>query len=172
MQSTDIERAITRIAHEIVEWGSFSPETTSIVGIRTRGIDLAKRLVKKIEVLCESSISLGTLDISFHRDDLDLSRPLPNIGTTNIPFSIDAGTVVVVDDVLYTGRTIRAALDELMEFGRPKCIQLAVLVDRGHREVPIKADFVGKNVPTKETDRISVRLLERDGIDEVILQCP
>ena len=171
MDEKEIDKVLNRIAHEILENKYFQPETTALAGIRTRGIYLALRLQTKIRELSGHTLESGSLDISFHRDDLDRIKSMPQVGVTEIPFSIENKTIILVDDVLYTGRTIRAALDELIDFGRPKRILLAVLIDRGHRELPIKADFVGKNIPSRETDSIQVYLKESDQKDEVLLQC-
>ena len=171
MDEKEIDKVLNRIAHEILENKYFQPETTALAGIRTRGIYLALRLQTKILELSGHTLESGSLDISFHRDDLDRIKSMPQVGVTEIPFSIENKTIILVDDVLYTGRTIRAALDELIDFGRPKRILLAVLIDRGHRELPIKADFVGKNIPSRETDSIQVYLKESDQKDEVLLQC-
>lgn len=170
LDSRAIDRIISRIAHEITEKKEFDQDTI-LAGIRTRGIYIASRLHSKIKEIEGTSLPVGSLDISFHRDDLTIRNTLPNVGTTDIPVSIDEKTVILVDDVLYTGRTIRAALDELTDLGRPARILLAVLIDRGHRQMPIKADFVGKNIPTRDAEVIKVHLNESDGIDEVILQC-
>ena len=171
MDEKEIDKVLNRIAHEILENKYFQPETTALAGIRTRGIYLASRLQAKIRELSGHTLESGSLDISFHRDDLDRVKSMPQVGVTEIPFSIENKTIILVDDVLYTGRTIRAALDELIDFGRPKRILLAVLIDRGHRELPIKADFVGKNIPSRETDSIQVYLKETDQKDEVVLLC-
>lgn len=171
MDEKEIDKVLSRIAHEIIEHKYFHPAVTAIIGIRTRGIYLASRLQTKIRELSGNTLEFGSLDISFHRDDLDRVQSLPQVGVTEIPFSIENKTIILVDDVLYTGRTIRAALDELIDFGRPKRILLAVLIDRGHRELPIKADFVGKNIPSRETDSIQVYLKESDQKDEVVLLC-
>ena len=171
LDSRDIDRIITRMAHEILERKTFHPENTALIGIRTRGIYLAQRIQSKIKEIEKCTLNIGSLDISFHRDDLDIRKELPRVGVTEIHFDIDNKTIILVDDVLYTGRTIRAALDELIDFGRPSRIQLAVLIDRGHRELPIKADFVGKNIPTSEKDTIQVYLNESDDKEEVILIC-
>jgi len=163
-----INRAITRIAHEIIEKNKGITELC-VVGIRNRGVYIALRLagcIKKIEGL---EIATGALDITLYRDDLALASGQPLVRKTEIDFDINNKNVVLVDDVLYTGRTIRAALDALIDFGRPKSIQLAVLVDRGHRELPIRADFVGKNIPTSKKESVEVHLQESDGSDEVLI---
>jgi pyrimidine operon attenuation protein/uracil phosphoribosyltransferase len=172
LTARDIDRIISRMAHEITEKPSFSSQNTALVGIRTRGIYLANRLQNKIKAIENVTLEVGALDISFHRDDLDRRATLPQVGTTEIPFSLDGKNIILVDDVLYSGRTVRAALDELCDYGRPDRIQLAVLIDRGHRELPIRADIVGKNVPTHEQDKIQVTLEELDTHDEVVLLCP
>ena len=161
-------RTLTRIAHEILERNR-GVEELALVGIRTRGVPLAKRLSKAIHEINGHEIPTGALDITLYRDDLMRTAvgAQPVIRKTEIPFSIDDKRILLVDDVLYTGRTIRAALDALIEFGRPRVIQLVVLVDRGHRELPIKADYVGKNLPTSQTQSVQVHLLEVDGRDEV-----
>jgi pyrimidine operon attenuation protein/uracil phosphoribosyltransferase len=161
-----LERTITRLAHEILERNR-GAEKLAVVGIRTRGAPLAARIVRKMQELEGKRIPLGTLDITMYRDDF--RRKIPMVRGTDIPFDIDDMNVVLVDDVLYTGRTARAALDALMDFGRPATVQLAVLVDRGHRELPIRADYVGKNVPTSIGEEVQVRLKEEDGEDCVLL---
>ena len=163
-----IGRSLTRIAHEILERNR-GIEELAFVGIRTRGVPLAKRLARTIFEINQHEVPTGALDITLYRDDLMRTAvgAQPVIKRTEIPFSIDNKRILLVDDVLYTGRTIRAALDALIEFGRPKAIQLVVLVDRGHRELPIKADYVGKNIPTSPAQSVQVRLLEIDGRDEV-----
>jgi pyrimidine operon attenuation protein / uracil phosphoribosyltransferase len=161
-------RTLTRIAHEILERNR-GVEELALVGIRTRGVPLAKRLARAIQEINGHEIPTGALDITLYRDDLMRTAvgAQPVIRKTEIPFSIDDKSILLVDDVLYTGRTIRAALDALIEFGRPRVIQLVVLVDRGHRELPIKADYVGKNLPTSQTQSVQVHLMEIDGRDEV-----
>jgi pyrimidine operon attenuation protein / uracil phosphoribosyltransferase len=161
-------RTLTRIAHEILERNR-GVEELALVGIRTRGVPLAKRLARAIHEINGHEIPTGALDITLYRDDLMRTAvgAQPVIRKTEIPFSIDNKSILLVDDVLYTGRTIRAALDALIEFGRPRVIQLVVLVDRGHRELPIKADYVGKNLPTSQTQSVQVHLMEVDGRDEV-----
>jgi len=164
-------RSLARIAHEILERNRGIGDV-ALVGIRTRGVPLARRIAKLIHAISGHEIACGALDITLYRDDLSGGAnttvgPQPVIRKTEIPFSIDAKLILLVDDVLYTGRTIRAALDALIDFGRPRAIQLIVLVDRGHRELPIKADYVGKNIPTSSTQNVQVHLLETDGRDEV-----
>lgn len=161
-----VERILHRIAHEIVERNR-GVEGLVIVGIRARGDILAKRIADTISEIEGSEIPLGVLDITLYRDDIALSQA--QVRKTDIPFSIEGKTIVLVDDVLYTGRTIRAALDALMDYGRPSCIQLAILIDRGHRELPIRPDFVGKNVPTSRTQEIDLTLEEEGKEDTVLL---
>ena len=160
-----IHRALTRIAHEIAERNEQGAEVV-LIGIPKGGVPLAQRLEKILAEIWGHPVPTGSLDVSMHRDDLD-RRAAPNIHPTEIPFDVNGKTVVLVDDVLFSGRTTRAALDALNDFGRPKKIQLAVLIDRGHRELPIKADFVGKNVPTAASEKVQVRLGEKD---EVLLE--
>ena len=168
MTEADIRRALARIAHEIIE-RNHGIENVVLVGLQTRGVPLAQRLAEKLHELEGVDVPLGELDVTFYRDDL-AARPLqPIVRRTDIPVDIGEMHVVLVDDVLYTGRTIRAALDEVMDFGRPSTVQLAVLVDRGHRELPIRADYVGKNVPTSHDEEVNVRLVEVDGQDEVVI---
>jgi len=170
-------RTIVRIAHEILEKDQEAGQL-ALVGIHTRGAHLAHRLARLMAQFAGQDIPVGELDISLYRDDVAARGSLtvrsrlaqPEIKGTNLPFSIDDMTIVLVDDVLFTGRTIRAAIDALFDYGRPSCIQLAVLVDRGHRELPIRPDFVGKNLPTSTEERINVHLSEVDGADEVILE--
>ena len=168
MDADRMGRSLTRIAHEILERNR-SPEGLALVGIRTRGDVLAKRLAKVLEQIANEPLRTGALDITLYRDDVmrHTVGPQPLVRRTEIPFSIDDQKILLVDDVLYTGSTIRAAIDALIDFGRPKEIQLIVLVDRGHRELPIKADYVGKNVPTSLKETVTVRLVETDGADEV-----
>jgi pyrimidine operon attenuation protein / uracil phosphoribosyltransferase len=165
-----LDRALTRIAHEILEKNGGAKEL-AFVGLRTRGVTLAQRLAAKITAIDGTSVPVGTLDITLYRDDLDM-RGAPVIRGTDIPFSIKNKTVVLVDDVLYTGRTIRAALDALIDLGRPGMIQLAILIDRGHRELPIRPDFIGKNLPTSKRESVAVRLREHDGEDRVVIEEP
>jgi pyrimidine operon attenuation protein / uracil phosphoribosyltransferase len=171
MDQDRMNRTLTRIAHEILERNR-GDEGLALVGIRTRGVPLARRLAATIRSINQLEIPTGALDITLYRDDLmrHAIGVQPVVRSTDIPFSIDDKRILLVDDVLYTGRTIRAALDALIEFGRPKVIQLIVLVDRGHRELPIKADYVGKNLPTSESQSVQVRLQEIDGRDEVEIQ--
>ncbi len=163
-----IQRALTRIAHEIVERNEASGDVV-VVGIQRGGVPLGQRLSRELSGIWSQPVPVGSLDVSMHRDDLD-RRVAPNVQPTVIPFDVTGKTVVLVDDVLFSGRTVRAAMDALNDFGRPRRIQLAVLVDRGHRELPIKADFVGKNVPTAHTEDVRVRLTEMGGADEVVIE--
>ncbi|MCG3146718.1 MAG: Bifunctional protein PyrR [Verrucomicrobiae bacterium] len=168
MDSATINRALTRMAHEIVERNS-DPTGLALVGIRTHGVPLAQRLAGLIAGILKQTIPTGELDIAMHRDDLAI-RGTPVVGISKIDFDVTGKTIVLVDDVLFTGRTIRAALDEIADFGRPQRIQLAVLIDRGHRELPIRPDYVGKNVPTALAERVKVRLTETDAKDEVVVE--
>lgn len=168
MDKRKMDRAITRIAHEILEHNS-GPETLVIVGILTRGADLAARLAKAIEVIDGVKVPVGLMDINLYRDDVDYNLDQPVVRRTDIMFDIAGKNLILVDDVLFTGRTIRAALSQIIDFGRPRTVQLAVLIDRGHRQLPIKADYVGQNIPTRFNDNIKVHFEERDGKDEVIL---
>ena len=167
MDEAAMMRAATRIAHEILEKNEGS-ESIALVGIVTRGVSFAALLAEKIEQIEGAKPPIGTLDISFYRDDV-MRHIAPVIHATNIPFELEGKNVVLVDDVLYTGRTIRAALDALMDIGRPRKVQLAVLVDRGHRELPIRADFVGKNVPSAADENVRLLLEEVDGVSEVAI---
>ena len=171
MDAERMSRSLARIAHEILERNR-GVEELAFVGIRTRGVPLAKRLAHSVGEISKSEIPTGALDITLYRDDLmrHAVGAQPFVRRTEIPFSIDEKRILLVDDVLYTGRTIRAALDALIEFGRPRAIQLVVLVDRGHRELPIKADYVGKNLPTSLSQSVQVHLTETDGRDEVEIQ--
>jgi pyrimidine operon attenuation protein/uracil phosphoribosyltransferase len=164
----DLRRALVRIAHEIVE-GNGGHQRVALVGIHTRGAFMARRLRTLIEELAGTPVPLGEVDITFYRDDVG-SRPIsdaPVVHSSRMDFPLEGTTVVLVDDVLYTGRTVRAAIDSLFDYGRPDRVQLAVLVDRGHRELPIRPDYVGKNLPTSRDQRVNVRLEESDGVDEV-----
>ena len=168
MSSEDIRRTLARIAHEIIERNK-AIEQLILVGVHTRGVPLAKRLAASIRDFGEFEVPVGALDISLYRDDLPSLNVQPSVNRTDILANIDGKSVVLVDDVLYTGRSIRAAMDAITDLGRPKSIQLAVLVDRGHRELPIRADYVGKNIPSSRHEEIQVRLVETDGIDEVVI---
>jgi pyrimidine operon attenuation protein/uracil phosphoribosyltransferase len=163
-----IQRALARIAHEIAERNERGSEVV-LVGIQRGGVPLTRRLGSLLGGIWGDPVPTGSLDVSMHRDDLD-RRVAPNVQPTVIPFDVTGKTVVLIDDVLFSGRTVRAAMDALNDFGRPRCIQLAVLIDRGHRELPIKADFVGKNVPTAASESIQVKLGETSGADEVVLE--
>ena len=169
LNESDITRALTRISHEILERNSGSTEIT-ILGIPTRGAHLAHRLATIIEGIEGVPVQVGTLDITLHRDDLRLRAPRPLMETSIPTLGVEGRTVALVDDVLFSGRTDRSALDALGEVGRPMRVQLAVLVDRGHRELPIKADFVGKNLPTSKSQSVKVSLREHDGVDEVRIE--
>lgn len=171
MDAERVGRTLMRIAHEIVERSRVFDDL-ALIGVRTRGVPLARRLAHNIASIAGREVPTGTLDITLYRDDLMRQPvgPQPVVRKTEIPFSIDDRRILLVDDVLYTGRTVRAALDALIDFGRPRSIQLVVLVDRGHRELPIKADYVGKNLPTSPKESVQVRLVEIDGIDEVAIQ--
>jgi len=164
----DISRSLTRMAHEILERNKGTGQV-ALVGIRTRGVELARRLAERIEGIEGNPVPVGSLDITLYRDDFG-SNVRPVMGPTEIPFDIDGRHIVLVDDVFYTGRTVRAALDALVDLGRPRSIQLAVLVDRGHRELPVRPDYVGKNLPTSRSERVRVRLLEVDGGDSVDIE--
>ena len=168
MAAEDVRRATIRISHEIVEKQA-GTEGLVLVGIQRRGVPLAHRISDSIREHEGVVVPVGALDITFYRDDLSMVAQQPVVKGTAIPFDLNGRTVVLVDDVLYTGRTIRAAMDALIDFGRPQAIRLAVLVDRGHRELPIRADHVGKNVPTSLRETVRVRLAERDGLDEVVI---
>lgn len=168
MDEKAIGRAITRVSHEIIEKNK-GVEDIVLVGIKTRGVPIANRICKKIEQIEGTKINTGELDITLYRDDLKKVDVDPVLNGSNIDFNINEKTVILVDDVLYTGRTVRSALDAIMDIGRPKSIQLAVLVDRGHRELPVRADYVGKNVPTSNHEIISVKLVEADGEDSVTI---
>jgi len=168
MTPEDNRRTLARIAHETIERNK-TTDNLVLVGMRTRGVPLAKRLAANIEGFEELKIPVGALDITPYRDDLASSNRQPLVKRTDIPVNIDGKSIVLVDDVLYTGRSTRAAMDALIDLGRPRSIQLAVLVDRGHRELPIRADYIGKNIPSARDEEIQVRLKETDGIDEVTI---
>ena len=167
LTDTDVARALKRMAHEIIERNK-GAERLVLMGIRTRGIPLAGRLARQIGSIEGNEVAAGSLDVTLYRDDYARTGPRP-LGQTSFPAEVDGKVVVLVDDVLYTGRTIRAAMDAVMDYGRPQAIQLAVLVDRGHRELPIRADYVGKNLPTSAEQEVRVHLAESDGIDEVVV---
>jgi len=169
MDADGIDRSLTRIAYELLEKNK-GIEDMVLVGIQTGGVFLAERLKKKISRIEGAEIPMGVLDITLYRDDLRTSNKKPRMGKTDIPFSLDNRKVILIDDVLFTGRTIRAAMDALIDFGRPKFIQLAVLIDRGHRELPIRADFVGKNLPSSLWEAVTVSLQEKSGRDEVTIE--
>jgi len=166
LDGNEIGRAVTRIAHEILERNSGADDLV-LVGIAARGDDLARRLAGEVLRIEGAEVPVGVLDITFYRDDIGMRAEAPEVHETRIPFDVSGKTVILVDDVLFTGRTIRAAMDALVDFGRPRSVQLAVLVDRGHRELPIRPDFVGKNIPTRNEDQVRVLLTETDGSDAV-----
>ncbi len=166
MDEKAIHRAVVRIAHEIVEHNK-GTDDMAIIGIKARGAPLAERIAQIINQMEETSLPVGSMDITLYRDDIQTKLEQPLVQKTEIDFDVVDKTIILVDDVLFTGRTIRAALDQLIDFGRPKCIQLAVLVDRGHRELPIRADYVGKNIPTAFEDLVEVKIKETDGQDSV-----
>lgn len=170
MDAVAIQRALTRIAHEILEHHKDS-RGLALIGIRSRGMHLAERVRHAMqEIDGGTPVPFGVVDITLYRNDLDRGLQNPVVQGTDIPFPIEGRHVLLVDDVLFTGRTIRAAMDALVDFGRPKSVQLAVLVDRGHRELPIRADYVGKNLPTSRREQVHVRLAEADGVDEVVIE--
>ncbi len=171
LREQDMRRALTRIAHEIVERNP-DASALAVVGIHRRGTFLARRLRDLLDELLELEIPLGDLDIGFYRDDVSSRPDAPVVHASHIDFDVTARTVVVVDDVLYTGRTVRAAIEALFDYGRPDRVQLAVLADRGHRELPIRPDYVGKNLPTSSSERVYVRMRELDGVDEVAIAVP
>jgi pyrimidine operon attenuation protein/uracil phosphoribosyltransferase len=165
----DIRRTLVRIAHEIVERNA--GERVAIVGVHRRGAILAARIHALLSELCDYAVPLGDIDIAFYRDDLNLRSPAqqPVVHASHIDFPVEEHTVVLVDDVLYTGRTVRAGVEALFDYGRPRRVQLAVLTDRGHRELPVRPDYVGKNLPTARSERVNVRVQELDGVDEVTI---
>ena len=174
LDAESMRRTLSRIAHEIIERNE-DLESVALVGIHTRGVPIANRLRRLVEERSGEELALGQLDITFHRDDVHVRagqaprRPQPLVRETKLDFELEGRTVILVDDVLYTGRTIRAAIDALFEYGRPDRVQLAVLADRGHRELPIRPDYVGKNLPTGRTERVQVELVEIDEVDRVVL---
>ncbi len=168
LDAVAMDRVLARIAHEILEKNK-SLDGLGLIGIQTRGVPLARRLARKLGEIEGREPPVGILDINLYRDDLSRIAYHPVLKKTEIPFELDGATIVLVDDVLYTGRTVRAALDGIMDLGRPSRVQLAILVDRGHRELPIRADYVGKNVPTSQDEQVEVRLVETDGSDEVLV---
>ena len=169
LDAQGVERALARVTHEILERNK-GVEDLVFIGVRSLGVEIAERLATKATAIEGVEVPRGVIDITLYRDDLSRAVQQPAVKGTDIPFDIDDRQVVLVDDVLYTGRTVRAALDALMDLGRPRCVQLAVLIDRGHRELPIRADYVGKNVPTSRQQSVQVRLMEMDGVDDVILE--
>jgi pyrimidine operon attenuation protein/uracil phosphoribosyltransferase len=166
LEGDDMGRALTRIAHEIAERNA-GETNIALVGIHRRGAILAARLRETLQNLLDSPVPLGDLDIAFYRDDVTHRPEAPVLHSTHLDFDVDGRTIVIVDDVLYTGRTVRAAIEALFDYGRPERVQLAVLADRGHRELPIRPDYVGKNLPTSRAERVNVRVSELDGVDEV-----
>ena len=166
-----IRRTIARIAHEIIERNKGTGQL-ALIGIRSRGATLAKRLAAQIAAIEGAAVPVGILDITLYRDDLSRSAHNPVVHATDIPFDITELRLVVIDDVLFTGRSVRAAMDALIDLGRPQSIQLAVLIDRGHRELPVRADYVGKNIPTSHRERVEVHLTESDDHDEVVIEEP
>ena len=166
LDTDGIRRVLTRLAHEITE----RRNAVALVGIRSRGEVLAQRLAKLLRELTGQEIPVGALDITLYRDDLSMHSANPVVHSTEIPFDITGCRIIVVDDVLFTGRTVRAAMDALTDLGRPESVELAVLIDRGHRELPIKADYVGKNLPTSKEQLVQVRLMEFDGVEEVVIE--
>ena len=170
MDAVAIQRSLVRIAHEIVEHHK-TTDHLALVGIRSRGIHIAQRIRAAMqEIAGGPPVPFGVVDITLYRDDLDRGLQNPVVQGTDIPFAVEGRNIILVDDVLFTGRTIRAAMDALVDFGRPNSIQLVVLVDRGHRELPIRADYVGKNLPTSRRQQVNVRLAEADGVDEVVIE--
>jgi pyrimidine operon attenuation protein/uracil phosphoribosyltransferase len=169
MDADAMRRAITRIAHEVLERNK-GTEGLALIGIRSRGVHIADRIAAAVQAIEGVDVPRGIVDITLYRDDLSRGDQTPQVRGTEILFGVEGRKIVLIDDVLYTGRTIRAALDALMDFGRPENIQLAVMIDRGHRELPIRADYVGKNLPTSRHQQVQVRIVEMDGVDDVILE--
>ena len=169
MNEVEISRAISRIAHEIIEKNKGVDDDLLIIGIQRRGVPLAERIAQKIQEVENKPVKVGKLDITFYRDDLSTLAEHPVVNRTEINYSVTDKKIILVDDVLYTGRTVRAAIDAIMDLGRPSMIQLAVLIDRGHRELPIRVDYVGKNVPTARNEVIHVKLVEIDGVNKVVI---
>jgi bifunctional protein pyrR len=169
LDAAAMERAVTRISYEIIEKNK-GIEDLALIGIQRRGVSLSKRIAKKIQEIEGKPVERGILDITFYRDDLSLLNEHPVLNGTNIDFQIEGKKIVLVDDVLYTGRTVRAAIEAIMDLGRPKCIQLAIMVDRGHRELPIMADYVGKNLPTSTREVVKVHITEFDGEENIVIE--
>ncbi len=169
MDADAMRRAITRIAHEVLEHNK-GTEGLALIGIRSRGVHIADRIAAAVQAIEGVDVPRGIVDITLYRDDLSRGDQTPQVRGTEILFGVEGQKIVLIDDVLYTGRTIRAAMDALMDFGRPENIQLAVMIDRGHRELPIRADYVGKNLPTSRHQQVQVRIVEMDGVDDVILE--
>ncbi len=168
MDGTEMRRALRRVAHEIVEANKGTDDLV-LLGVQRRGVPLARMIAESIRKIEEVEVPMGSIDITFYRDDLSTIGPAPRVSTTDMPVDVTGKEVILVDDVLYTGRTVRAALDAIMEWGRPKAIRLAVLIDRGHRELPIRPDFVGKNVPTSHKEIIKVKVKEFDDVEKVVV---
>jgi pyrimidine operon attenuation protein/uracil phosphoribosyltransferase len=169
MDADAMRRAITRIAHEVLERNK-GTDGLALIGIRSRGVHIADRIAAAVQAIEGVDVPRGIVDITLYRDDLSRGDQTPQVRGTEILFGVEGRKIVLIDDVLYTGRTIRAAMDALMDFGRPENIQLAVMIDRGHRELPIRADYVGKNLPTSRHQQVQVRIVEMDGVDDVILE--
>jgi len=169
MDADAMRRAITRIAHEVLERNK-GTEALALIGIRSRGVHIADRIAAAVQAIEGVEVPRGIVDITLYRDDLSRGDQTPQVRGTEILFGVEGRKIVLIDDVLYTGRTIRAAMDALMDFGRPENIQLAVMIDRGHRELPIRADYVGKNLPTSRHQQVQVRIVEMDGVDDVVLE--
>jgi len=169
MDADAMRRAITRIAHEVLERNK-GTEALALIGIRSRGVHIADRIAAAVQAIEGVDVPRGIVDITLYRDDLSRGDQTPQVRGTEILFGVEGRKIVLIDDVLYTGRTIRAAMDALMDFGRPENIQLAVMIDRGHRELPIRADYVGKNLPTSRHQQVQVRIVEMDGVDDVVLE--